>query len=175
MERRDALVVAVCGIVPARVKQLLDGANLAETRQLHEVLLDGQTRLGRRHVLHFVLVSAGLRSLGVGAGRGCGRHGGGGRRARARSEGGRAGGLEVRQRRSGIQRRYRQRHSIIRRECWCGGVGGTLRTAVTAIISSPDGAARGAAYPAPHALARRLHFCCSPPHETRHALFSVCC
>jgi hypothetical protein len=67
MQRRDALLVRVCRIAGAAVKQLLDGANLAQAGQLHDVGLDGQAGLLVGHVVEFVCM-LGVVAVGRGGG-----------------------------------------------------------------------------------------------------------
>lgn len=67
VQRCYALLVGVCRIELAAVEQLLDGADLAQTRQLHNVLLDREAGLLVRHVFELMLPAA------VG---GCGHFGG---------------------------------------------------------------------------------------------------
>lgn len=79
MQRRDALLIRVGCVQLAAVKQLLDGANLAQTRQLHQVLLDGQAglRVAQGHVVEFMLRGV----VGGACGHLGGPHWGGGGRA----------------------------------------------------------------------------------------------
>jgi len=69
MQRCYALLVCVRRIELALVEQLLDGADLSQTRQLHNVLLDGEAGLLVGHVVELMLPAA------VG-GCGCGHFGG---------------------------------------------------------------------------------------------------
>lgn len=55
MQRRDALLVGVRRIELAAVEQLLDSLDLAQTRQLHNVLLDGEVGLLVGHVVELML------------------------------------------------------------------------------------------------------------------------
>jgi hypothetical protein len=58
MQRRDALLVRVCRIELAAVEQLLDGSNLAQARQLHDVLLHREAGLLVGHVVELMLPAA---------------------------------------------------------------------------------------------------------------------
>ena len=58
MQRRDALLVRVCRIELAAVEQLLDGPNLAQTRQLHDVLLHREAGLLVGHIVELMLSAA---------------------------------------------------------------------------------------------------------------------
>jgi hypothetical protein len=72
VERRDALLVGVGGGELAAVEQHLDGLDLAEARELHQILLDGQL-WGRGDVLQLDVTILVLGPRGGGAGR-RGRH-----------------------------------------------------------------------------------------------------
>ena len=69
MQRRDALLVRVGRIELAAVEQLLDGPNLAQARQLHNVLLYGEAGLLVGHVVELMLPA------GAAVGRVCGHLG----------------------------------------------------------------------------------------------------
>lgn len=55
MQRRDALLVGVGRIELAAVEQLLDGPNLAQACQLHNILLYGEAGLLVGHVVELML------------------------------------------------------------------------------------------------------------------------
>jgi hypothetical protein len=57
MERCYALLILVRRIDLPAVKQLLYSANLAQPRQLHDILLDGQARLLVRHSVELMLAA----------------------------------------------------------------------------------------------------------------------
>lgn len=58
MQRRDALLVRVRRIELAAVEQLLDGSNLAQARQLHDVLLHREAGRLVGHVVKLMLRAA---------------------------------------------------------------------------------------------------------------------
>jgi hypothetical protein len=71
MQRRYALLILVCRIKLAAVEQLLYSANLAQPRQLHNVLLYGQAGCLVRHIIQ--LMFADRVPVGFGLS-GCGSH-----------------------------------------------------------------------------------------------------
>ena len=64
MERCYALLVLVRCIELAAVEEFLDGRNLAQSRQLHDILLDGETGL-ICHLLELMVACGGVVALGL--------------------------------------------------------------------------------------------------------------
>ena len=60
MKRRDALLVLICSIILPAVEQLLYRRYFPQPRQLHDILLQWQTRGLVAHIFQFV-VACGLR------------------------------------------------------------------------------------------------------------------
>ena len=65
MERSNALLVFIIGVIFSSLEKFLYGANLSQPCQLHDILFNGKSRPSRSHLFQFYLsISANRRPIG---------------------------------------------------------------------------------------------------------------